>query len=144
MNPSHTVLPLSRDGYSSATIISHFVRAIEALRNQRPFEKGIPYPPLKQKAQNCTRVPILQSLNPFPARSPGCMNEILSLDTARHCFIEYCSFIILWIDAPARPSASVFQSDLEHESGAIHQFPTDGQIPFNFHPFAELSGDFSA
>jgi len=32
----------------------------------------------------------------------------------------YCrNFIKCWINVPARPSASTFQRDLEHESGAI-------------------------
>ena len=38
-------------------------------------------------------------------------------------------WIKCWINAPARPSASKFQPDLEHESETIHQFPVDGQMP---------------
>lgn len=39
------------------------------------------------------------------------------------------NFIKCWINAPARPYASKFQPDLEHESETIHQFPVDGQMP---------------
>ena len=94
---------------------------------------------LKQDTEYHTRAPILQSVIPFPARYPGCINEISSLNASRHCFIEYRNFIKLQINAPARSPASIFQPDLEHESGAIHQLQADGQMPFKFLPFAELS-----
>ncbi len=57
----------------------------------------------------------------------------------------YCrNFAKCWINVPARPSASKFQPDLEHESETIHQFPAVGQIPFKLVPFAELSDGFPA
>lgn len=123
--------------------MSYFVKTMGMHRNQRPSERvSLPY--LKQDAENCTRAPVLQSLNPFSTRSPECRNEILSLNTIMHCFIECWSFIKLWIITPTRSSASIFQPDLEQESGSVQQFPADGQMPFSFPPFAELSESFSA
>ena len=52
------------------------------------------------------------------------------------------NFIKLQINAPARSPDSIFQPDLEHESGTIHQFPADGQLLLEFLPFAEFSESF--
>lgn len=99
---------------------------------------------LNYNTENRTGSPILQSLDPFPARSSEYINEINSLNTSRHCFIKYRIFIKLWINARARSPASKFQPDLEQVSGAVQQFPADGQMPFGFPPSAELSESFLA
>lgn len=124
-------------------IMSYVVRATDTRRNQRPCEIAILAlsETRRSKLYESADFAIIESAF---ARSPGCMNEILSLNASRHCFIEYWSFIKLWMVAPARSSASKFQPDLEHESGTIHQFPADGQMPLNFLPVAELSENLPA
>ena len=49
------------------------------------------------------------------------------------CYWYSRNFIKLQIIAPAKSTASIFQPDLEHESGAIHELPTDGKCLSNFY-----------
>ena len=67
---------------------------------------------------------------------PWLKNVLYTENGASHdtllCYWYSRNFIKLCLNASARPFASIFQPDLEHEFETVRQFPVDGQMPFNF------------